>query len=231
MHIQIKMRDMLFINYAVPPSRLRPLVPEQFELDLQIDNQSAFISAVAFRNEDIKAGVLPLPEYDQINYRAYILHGEERAVYFFDMNVNSRVIATGTNFLGLPVGYEEIEIVARADEEMAGELRLSVTSAGPHGLAAEVAVRERGSSQLADLSTEFFTERPAGYVKAPAGGLLKVMVEHERIAARLATVESARALFFESLGLIDEEESRNPHSILYVSEALFNTSPPALMLF
>jgi uncharacterized protein YqjF (DUF2071 family) len=227
MHIQIKMRDMLFINYAVPPSKLRSAVPEQFELDLQ--NQSAFISAVAFRNEDIKAGMLPLPEYDQINYRAYILHGEERAVYFFDMNVNSRVIATGTNFLGLPVGYEEIEIITRAEET--GELQLSVTSAGPQGLAVEVAVSESDASQLDDLSTEFFTERPAGYVKAPAGGLLKVMVEHEKIAARRATVERARALFFESLGLIDEEESRNPHSILYVTESFFNTSPPALMLF
>lgn len=223
----------MFINYAVPPERLRPIVPEQFELDLVIinDSSSAFISAVAFKNEDIKAGRLPLPEYDQINYRAYILHGEERAVYFFDMNVNSRVIATGTNVLGLPVDYEEIEIATRADEEKAGELRLSVTSSGPQGLAAEVLVSETISKPPIDLSTEFFTERPVGYVKAPAGGLLKVVVEHERIAARSATAESARALFFEALGLLSEQESRNPHSILYVKDTLFNTSAPALMLF
>ncbi len=222
---------MLFINYAVPPRRLRPLVPEQFELDLQtINNISfAFISAVAFKNEDIKAGVLPLPEYDQINYRAYILHGEERAVYFFDMNVDSRVIATGTTFLGLPVGYEEIEICA--DEEKAGETRVSVTSSGPQGLAAEVVSSECSPSQPAVPSTEFFTERPVGYVKAPAGGLLKVVVEHEKIAARSAHAERARALFFESFNLLSEEESRNPHSTLYVKETLFDTSPPALILF
>jgi uncharacterized protein YqjF (DUF2071 family) len=217
----------------VAPEKLRPLVPEQFELDLQtLDGvSSAFISAVAFKNEDIKAGMLPLPEYDQINYRAYILHGEERAVYFFDMNVNSRVIATGTNFLGLPVGYEEIEIAIRDEEGKAGELHISVTSSGPQGLAAEIIVSESRVNQASDVSTEFFTERPAGYVKAPAGGLLKVMVEHERIIAVRATAEGARALFFESLGLLSEEQSRNPHSTLYVKEILFTSSPPALVLF
>jgi uncharacterized protein YqjF (DUF2071 family) len=229
MHIQITMRDMLFVNYAIQPGRLRPLVPEQFELDTR--DSLAFISLVAFRNEEIKAGVLPLPEYNQINYRAYISHGEEKAVYFFDMNVNSRVIATGTNFLGLPVDYEEIEIRTReekTEDEKSPKTILSVRSSGKQGLAVEAEAR---SDNVVDgVTAEFFTERPIGYVKAPAGGILKVTVEHEKIEVIHAKVRSARALFFESLGLLSEEESNHPYSVFYARESLFNTSPPALML-
>ncbi len=223
---------MLFINYAVLPERLRQLVPQEFELDLRSEGEAAFVSAVAFRNENIKAGVLPLPDYDQINYRAYITGGEGAAVYFFDMNINSRVVATGTNFLGLPVGYEEIEILAEAEKESGSkeDIRLSVSSSGAQGLSVEAIVRMSGVDSSPDPPTEFFTERPVGYVKAPAGGILRVTVEHEKIAAVCAQTVSARAPFFESLGILNEEESQRPHSVLYARESLFNTSPPALML-
>jgi len=231
------MRDMLFISYRVPAERLRPLVPEELELDTK--NSFGLISAVAFTNRDIKAGVLPLlrASSDQINYRAYVTAGEGPAVYFFDMKIDSRVLATGTNFLGLPVSHEDITITAKPVSETEEKKRGSspypliyrVSSEGPEELTAEAIVGEESAS-AGDISSEFITERPIGYVKAPGGGMLKIVVEHEKIETVPARVTKIRSLLFESLGVLNKEELNSPYSALYAPEVTFITTPPALWL-
>jgi uncharacterized protein YqjF (DUF2071 family) len=243
MQIQILMRDMLFLNYRIPLERLRPLVPEELELETRPESGSSFgfISAVAFTNLDIKAGVLPMLRAcsDQINYRTYVTAGEGPAVYFFDMKIDSRVLATGTSFLGLPVSHEDITIKARpiSDTEETEKSDSSpryprfyrVESEGPEGLTAEAIVGEE-SARRSELPSEFITERPIGYVKAPGGGMLKIVVEHERIETVPARVTQVKSLLFESLGLLNEEEMSNPYSVFYTPEITFITTPPALWL-
>lgn len=242
MQIQIMMGNMLFINYRVPSERLRPLVPEELELETRSENGSSFgfISAVAFTNRDIKAGVLPLLRAcsDQINYRTYVTAGEGPAVYFFDMKIDSRVLATGTSFLGLPVSHEDITITAQPISEMKSDkkdssvhypLLYSVMSEGPEGLTAEAVVGEE-STPVTELPSEFITERPIGYVKAPGGGMLKIVVEHEVIKTVPARVTKVKPLLFESLGVLSEAELSKPYVAFYAPEVTFITTPPALWL-
>ncbi len=242
MQIQIHLRNMLFINYAVPPARLRAFVPAKLPLD-RFDEQ-AFLSAVTFINADVKASVLPIPSsnFEQINYRAYVKVEDECAVYFFDMKVNSRVVATGSNFFGLPMSYEEIHFSTsnvnseEADADRANDLIeriLAVTSASEEGLTIEAVIGKPSPDESAALDADFsrfITERPVGYVKTPGGGILTIPAEHELLNARPVKVKQARARLFERLGLLSAEESAKPHSVLYVPEAVFNTAPPALWL-
>lgn len=234
---------MLFLNYRIPSERLRPLVPEELELETIIEDGSSFgfISAVAFTNLDIKAGVLPLlrAHSDQINYRTYVTAGEGPAVYFFDMKIDSRVLATGTSFLGLPVSHEDITIKTRPVSETEGAEKSAlspgyprfyrVESEGPEGLTVEAIVGE-ASTRRSELPSEFITERPIGYVKAPGGGMLKIAVEHEKIETVPARVTQVESRLFKSLGLLNEEEMSTPYAAFYTPEITFITTPPALWL-
>src|SRR5215210_5689520 len=114
--IQLSLLDMLFINYAVEPDRLRPFVPAELTLDTFADGEGrpiGFVSAVAFRVADVRSGVLPLPSlsFEQINFRAYVVGNDGPAVYFFAMKINSRLVSSMTSFLKMPVSYDKIEIV------------------------------------------------------------------------------------------------------------------------
>src|SRR5215208_3089498 len=111
MQIQMLIRDLMLINYAVDPARLRPLVPERLELDLIAGANGeplALLSAVSFHVAEVRSSLLPLPRmsFNQVNYRTYVNAGEGAAVYFFDIRVNSRLVTTTTSFLRLPISYE-----------------------------------------------------------------------------------------------------------------------------
>lgn len=246
MLIDLVMRDMLFINYAVAPERVRPLIPKELELETVTTggHTVAFVSVVPFKNVDIRSSVIPIPglSFEQINYRTYVSTGEGPAVYFFDMRVDSRMIAGASTIINLPVSYESIDIVTTPAHAEPGAIdkeatdldrrivRYEVRSSGAQGLTADVLIGGRepiiGSKDEA-IPVEFITERPIGYVSAAAGGILKIAVEHARLDALLARAESVRAPLLESLGILNMDESMRPHSVLYVPDAVFSTNPPA----
>ncbi|HKY05702.1 MAG TPA: hypothetical protein VJQ56_12470, partial [Blastocatellia bacterium] len=64
------------------------------------------------------------------------------------------------------------------------------------------------------------------FVRAAAGSIFKIEVEHPPMLAKLARKQLTRASLLESLGVLNMDESREPHSILYVPETVFNTNPP-----
>ncbi len=230
------MRNLLFINYSVPPERLRALVPDELELDLSTDAEGrevAFVSAVAFHVAELRSSLLPLlrPSFDQVNYRTYVNAGEGPAVYFFNMSVNSRMVLAGTIMLGMPVSYEEIEITSEPHSTVAeSELRVVRCAVNSKGLAAAIEIGARHASigpENAAIPPDFITDRPVGYVKSAADGIMKLLVEHSKLEALAAHVKSARAPMLESLGILNMDESMRPHSALYVGESVFKINPPS----
>jgi uncharacterized protein YqjF (DUF2071 family) len=233
--VQLSLRNLLFINYSVPPERLRALVPDELELDISTDaagREVAFISAVAFRVAELRSSLLPLmrPSFDQVNYRTYVNAGEGPAVYFFNMSVHSRMVLAGTIMLGLPVSYEEIEITSEPVSTVRdSELHVMRCKVSSKGLEAAIEIGARHASigpEDAAIPPDFITDRPVGYVKSAADGLMKITVEHPKLDAITSHVKSVRAQFFESLGILNMNESMRPHSALYVREAVFKTHPP-----
>ncbi|HVG21356.1 MAG TPA: DUF2071 domain-containing protein [Blastocatellia bacterium] len=246
--IQMLIRDLMFINYAVDPDRVRPLVPEELQLDLITGangNPLALVSVVPFHVADVRSGLLPLPRlsFNQINYRTYVNAGEGAAVHFFDMRVNSRLVTTTTSFLRLPISYEDIEIITAPAPDLAGAsgvdesdydpaphtLRCAVTSSGPQSLAADITVGDRQESVGPDgraVSPDFITERPVGYI-AVGDSLFKIEVKHPRMNALSSHVESVRAPALVSMGLLNLDETMRPHSVLYVREILMDANVPS----
>ena len=240
--VQLALKNLLFINYSVTPDRLRALVPDELELDTSTDaagREVAFVSAVPFHVAELRSSLLPImrPSFDQVNYRTYVNAGEGPAVYFFHMNVNSRMISAAAIMMGMPASHEEIEIITEPasltpDSEIR-VVRCTVKSEGRAGLEADIEVGGRQATigpQDKAIPPDFITERPIGYVKSAADGIMKITVEHPRLDAITAHVNSARAPEFVSLGILNMDESSRPHSVLYVKEAVFRTYPPMLWL-
>jgi uncharacterized protein YqjF (DUF2071 family) len=232
--MQLLLRNLLFINYAVAPERVRQLVPSQFDLETRQDergNARAFVSAVPFEVAEIRSSALSMPglRFNQINYRAYLISPEGGAVYFLGLKVGSRMVAASASFLHLPVSYEAIGLSVSAETvgDVSRALRYGVEA---EGLAAYVSLEAGGASSNAvsdpAVSSEFISERPVGFIRSTGGDTYKIAVEHPRLEAVRARVESVRSPLLESLGILDPGGSEMPHSVLYVKEALFDAGTP-----
>ena len=225
--MQLLLRNLLFINYAVAPERVRQLVPSQFDLETRQDrlgNAKAFVSAVPFEVAEIRSSSLPMPglRFNQINYRAYLVSPEGAAVYFLGLRVGSRMVAASASLLNLPVNYEAIGLTV--GDETANQ-HYGVEA---EGLSAYVSLEGPGTNTEAgsdpDVTAEFISERPVGFIRSTGGDSYKIAVEHARLDAVKARVERVRAPMLESLGILDAGEL--PHSVLYVREALFDAGTP-----
>jgi len=226
--MQILLRNLLFINYAVAPERVRHLVPSEFDLETRQDKQGnarAFVSAVPFEVAEIRSSSFSMPglRFNQINYRAYLISPEGAAVYFLDLKVGSRMVAASASFLNLPVSHENIGLSigdGTANQHYGVEAE---------GLSAHVSLEAPGTNFEAAASdpavtSEFISERPLGFIRSTGGDTYKIAVEHPRLDAMIARVERVRAPMLESLGILDPGEL--PHSVLYVKEAVFDAGTP-----
>lgn len=80
--------DLLFAHWAVAPKLLRPLVPDQLELDLR--DGKAWLGITPFRVAALRPrGGPPLPwlsSFPELNLRTYVDHGGRPGIYFFSLD-------------------------------------------------------------------------------------------------------------------------------------------------
>jgi hypothetical protein len=94
-----------FVNIAVDPDALRPLVPDVFELDVAAG--SAWVSLTASRLKDFGVGRIPRPlrmNFYQATYRAHVRYRNvegalRRGCYFVRSDTNSAIMSTAANLL------------------------------------------------------------------------------------------------------------------------------------
>jgi uncharacterized protein YqjF (DUF2071 family) len=225
--LQMVMRDMLFITWAVEPELVRKVVDERLDLDMKTDSNGeviAFVSAVCFHVTELRSSGLPLPSmsFQQVNYRACVRAGEVPAVFFLEMKVNSRMVTSLTSFLSVPVYYEDIDITTSPADS--GLLRYSVTSGG---LRAEAMIGGHDQETVSDAAAppRFITQRLVGYAGA-GNGMFRIDVEQPELESILARVQNVRAPSLERLGLLTPDQSAQPYSALYVREGLFGADTP-----
>jgi hypothetical protein len=93
-------------TFAVDAAALRPRVgpgvePEVFALD---DGPAALVSAVSFMVNDFRFRRLPWPRFGcgHVDFRAYVHHGGQRAVWFLGAAMDSRLAAIPRRLWGMP---------------------------------------------------------------------------------------------------------------------------------
>ena len=97
-------RDLLFVHWSWPLDVLRPLVPNELELDPW--DGRAWVGAVPFVMKDIRLSGLPRwsgMDFLETNLRTYVTYRGEPGVYFFSLEANSRLAVRAARWgWGLP---------------------------------------------------------------------------------------------------------------------------------
>ncbi len=95
----------LFFHWKVDPEILKSFIPEGIQLDVY--NNTAWVSLVAFTMEKIRPRYLPsvslISDFHEINLRTYVTDGEHHGVYFLSIEAQKQLSAILSRRLsGLP---------------------------------------------------------------------------------------------------------------------------------
>src|SRR5438094_8615967 len=115
-------RNLLMINFAIEPGRLRPFLPCGTELDRW--NGSTFVSVVGFQFLNTRLLGVPVPchrDFDEVNLRFYVHRRREdewrRGVVFIKEIVRKRMVALvarrvyNENYICLPM-RSQVDVTA-----------------------------------------------------------------------------------------------------------------------
>ena len=97
--------DLLFAHWPIPAATMRPLVPNQLDLDTFDDR--AWVGVVPFHMSGIRRRGLPaipgLSRFPELNVRTYVTHGGKPGVYFFSLDAaNLPAVWAARRFYHLP---------------------------------------------------------------------------------------------------------------------------------
>lgn len=108
-------KNVLMIHFAVKPEAIQASIP----LELDTLNGEAFITLVAFRQENLKFAKLgpwariltwPMASHSFLNIRTYVKNGDEQGIHFITEFVdNLPARATGPFLYGLPYFLAKID--------------------------------------------------------------------------------------------------------------------------
>ena len=141
--------DLLFAHWPLPPDRVRPLVPQDFTLD--VFDGAAWVGIVPFYMTNVAPRAVPalpwLSEFPELNVRTYVSAEGKPGVYFFSLDA-ARWLAVRAARLLLRLPY------------FSASMRVS-----RHAASVSYASRRRSGPRRAVLTAEY---RPVGSVFPPA---------------------------------------------------------------
>jgi uncharacterized protein YqjF (DUF2071 family) len=116
--------DLLFAHWSIVLEKVRPLVPQELELDVR-DGQ-AYVGVVPFWMSGIRGRYAPplpgLSRFPELNVRTYVVYNGIPGVYFFSLDAASRLAVRGARW-----GYKLPYFFAAMQVKSIGE-KLEYTS-------------------------------------------------------------------------------------------------------
>lgn len=220
------LKELLYISYLVPASRLRALVPAF--LPLRTVGNEVFVSVVVMRNTDVGPVWLPWPRqhYNQLNIRTYVddpITGRQ-GVFFFKSGITSATALVVPRMLGLP--WEKIDLQVRTEGSPSGVYRYRADGYY-HG---RVMVDVRNVVQRGDVEPFASVHDAAVLITAPDIGfvevndrrkLLSFRVQHQFIEPLRCELAGLQFPLLERLGVVRGGEMGKPHSVFLVPEVKF----------
>ena len=118
--VRMVLKNVLYISYAVPATRLRALVPETLQL-ATVGNDIALISIVVLQSTQVRLRPLAFPRfnYNQLNIRTYVIDpvSGRHAVYFIRSGVTSAFVSLVTRLSGIPWQFIDLGIEVNPSEK------------------------------------------------------------------------------------------------------------------
>jgi hypothetical protein len=228
LRVQMTLRDVLYISYAIPAGRLRPIVPDILPL-ATIGDDIAFISVVVLRSTRVRLSSLPFLRfnYDQLNIRTYVKDPStsKHAIYFLRSGVTSRFISLVTRVSGIPwqfIGLKiDVDGLSRTNSYLASgnwEGRFSL-KAQPFSDGFEKAAFFSNREE----SVDFLIRPLIGFI-GDTGRLGRFTIQHPEVEPQSWNLTELDLPLFTNLGVVDELS--NPHSVFYLPTADFSIYLP-----
>jgi hypothetical protein len=227
---------LLLVNYAVPPERVRQLVPPELTLDTVAGADGsalALVSAVAFHawTASSPAGISLRLETAQLNIRTYV-QPSGRSVYFIRADVGSRPLGMLGEIAMRGAAPAPILLAPDFDEETGRYLSYEVRCFSPAGEVelmvgdAEVECPPPLGFESWQSAGAFFADRPVGFASSTFGMYFRLDVEHPPLNPMVGRLIEGRLRSLERLGIISREEAASPHSVFLKRRATFEVYPP-----
>ena len=179
--MRMRWTDLLFAHWPIDPDQLRPMLPDDLELDT-FDGR-AYLGIVPFLMEDVGVRGLPAPplagRFPELNVRTYVRQGRLSGVWFLSLDAASRIAVEGARtFFHLPYFRAEMGITRDAR----GVVEYHSNRRDPRGPAASLDIRYRPTGPIeraAPGSLEaWLTDRPRLFASEQDGRLRRTEVRH-----------------------------------------------------
>ena len=197
-----KWGKLLFMHWRIEERELRPLIPEQLEIDTF--DGTAWIGLVPFTMWDIRAlppfmpAVPGFSSAHELNVRTYVHYQGVPGVWFFSLDCNSSAaVMAARTFYHLPY-YE-----ALIDMEQTGQTidyALKRTDDPPARFRASWHIGETVPFSHPESLEFFLTERYCLYAEA-GGDLYRARIYHQPWPLQKATINSYESTMIETLGV------------------------------
>ncbi|WP_170977285.1 YqjF family protein [Halorussus salinisoli] len=173
--LSLTWREGLFAHWPLDPSRVRPLVPD--ELDVDTREGTAWVSALPSVVEASRPWFLPERvgvTFPQVNLRTYVRHENRPGVYFLSLDAATALgVRVARALWGLPYHRAEIDFETAGDVRRFDCQRVH-TDESPARFAAEYRPTGRPTHADPDSLSAFLAERYRLYLvrggSAESGG-------------------------------------------------------------
>lgn len=237
--VRSTLKHFAIVHHAIPPERLRPHIPERFDLaTVVIEGQArALVGVVPFLDADFRfPRVAPWLQlaFPQTNHRAYIVDRAtgEHAVWFFGTTLGHPIVQVPRHLWRLPWHRARYEVDCLHDQAAGRYKRFRYEASGPWAPTA-IELEDTGEPWgllpgFSDLATQtlVLTHPVAGFYRRRDGALGTYRVWHPELRPTLARPKRIHLGLFERLGLLSPEEAARPHSALIVPEVVFDVALP-----
>jgi hypothetical protein len=230
MRVEITLRNVLYISYAVPERNLRGLVPDFIRLAV-LEKDIAFLSIVILQNTKVRIKSFPFTRfnYNQLNLRTYVIDPltGKHGVYFLKSGVTSRFISLTTRMIGIPWQHIDLEVQFTPDGENSG---CFYSAAGKWERNFYVsAMKLPESTNKLMLFTDL--ESAVDYIVRPLIGFFgesvhigRFTIWHQNIMPQIWQLQEVD---FPSMNeLVTIEGVDNPHSVFFLQQADFCINMP-----
>lgn len=232
--VEMLLRDMLYVSYLIPASRLRTVLPPSLKPAV-IDGENVFVSLVIFRGKTSAAATIPTPRipFDQVNIRTYVIDPVtgKPSVHFVQCGISGSLITFLYRTLsGMPVEHTPFSIEPEKDMEGSySHYKASGIWNGTFTIEAQEI-----SPALTSLVPFPNVQAAIDYLIDPLVGfyfdgniLRRLEVYHAPLVPRVCKPEKIIFPYLSQLGIVPKEEIPLPHSILLVPFTPFLIYLPA----
>ena len=216
-HVLVTIEHLLIVTWRIPIAEMRGMLPPA--LEPVVDGNETLISAVLFRNRDLRPariGLLRLSSF-QMNVRSYVRDpatGEPGSVYFHGLYLSRRWIAkVSASLFNVPFAYLPFGITVADDD------RLEWSARDRNGRVDVSAVE--ADAPLDSAMVDLLTNPHTGYFADRSGALRKWSIWHR--PQQLRTVRIVRA----RLADLPLGESREAWKALYVRSVDYEVYLPS----